>query len=203
MPESVNLEDSIPQDYKKVGEYTTRRLILFILGLVASIFLIVAVVMALSLPTASNSKTPQSNSLLNQPMIAFSLHSLQNPSRVIKLASFTGHPIVINFFASWCTPCREELPQLERAWKKFGSQVTFIGIDVKDSPSNAKQLLKTSGVKYLVMVDPQASIAYRKYGFWGLPDTVLVNSKGYIKDVMVGKLIPIRLYQWLRHETHS
>lgn len=98
--------------------------------------------------------------------------------RSVRLSGLTGTPTVINLWASWCKPCREELPLLAKADRLYGDRVRFIGIDIADAaPEAALQLAKETGVRYPQLVDPNGRTrAPLRYS--GLPQTVFVDEQG-------------------------
>lgn len=96
----------------------------------------------------------------------------------VKLSALTGTPTVINLFATWCGPCRDELPLLAKADTAYGSKVRIIGIDFDDpAPDDAIELAKASGVKYPLLADRDASIK-GSLAVVGLPQTVFVDAQG-------------------------
>jgi cytochrome c biogenesis protein CcmG/thiol:disulfide interchange protein DsbE len=100
--------------------------------------------------------------------------------RSVDLSVLTGTPTVINLWASWCVPCRKELPLLARADAEYGSAVRFIGIDFKEtSPGAAIELARTSGVTYPQLSDPDQRSA-AALGVVGLPQTIFVDAQGRI-----------------------
>ncbi|MET0930652.1 MAG: TlpA disulfide reductase family protein [Aeromicrobium sp.] len=100
--------------------------------------------------------------------------------RSVNLAGLTGTPTVINLWASWCVPCRKELPLLARADAEHGDGLRIIGIDFKEtSPDDAIELARVSGVTYPQLSDPDQSTA-RSLGVVALPQTVFVDGQGTI-----------------------
>ncbi len=98
--------------------------------------------------------------------------------RPVRLSGLAGQPTVINLWASWCTPCREELPLLARADREYGDRIQVIGIDVADAaPEAALRLADRSGVTYPQLVD-RAGRTRAALRFSGLPLTVLVDARG-------------------------
>jgi thiol-disulfide isomerase/thioredoxin len=96
----------------------------------------------------------------------------------VRLAGLTGTPAVINLWASWCGPCRDELPLLARADKAYGKQLRILGIDFADTaPDAAITLAKHSGVTYPLLVDRGSSIK-APLRVIGLPQTVFVDAQG-------------------------
>jgi thiol-disulfide isomerase/thioredoxin len=115
----------------------------------------------------------------------------------VSLSDFRGRPVVMNFFAAWCPPCREELPTLSAAQRRVGGNVAFLGIDVADSNSAALDLVKASGVTYPLGTDPDYKIADSLYHLRGLPSTVFIDAKGNIAATVLGQLSPGVLNQRL------
>jgi cytochrome c biogenesis protein CcmG/thiol:disulfide interchange protein DsbE len=100
--------------------------------------------------------------------------------RPVELAGLAGTPTVINLWASWCVPCRKELPLLAQAHEELGDRVRIIGIDYKDeAPDDAIELARVSGVTYPQLSDPDQETA-RSLGVVALPQTVFVDAQGTI-----------------------
>jgi thiol-disulfide isomerase/thioredoxin len=98
--------------------------------------------------------------------------------RPVRLSELTGEPTVINLWASWCEPCRKELPLLARADRELGDRVRFLGVDVADAaPEAALRLADLSGITYPQLADPD-SRARGGLRVSGLPQTVFVDARG-------------------------
>ncbi|MEV7398313.1 TlpA disulfide reductase family protein [Aeromicrobium sp. NPDC092404] len=96
----------------------------------------------------------------------------------VRLAGLTDTPTIINLWASWCAPCREELPLLAKAHQAYGDKLRIIGVDFDDAaPDAALELAERSGVTYPLLVDPDAD-AKASLKVIGLPQTVFVDAQG-------------------------
>jgi thiol-disulfide isomerase/thioredoxin len=96
----------------------------------------------------------------------------------VKLSGLSGTPTVINLWASWCGPCREELPLLAKAHKEYGSTLRMIGVDFDDpAPDDAIELAKATGVTYPLLVDRDSKVK-SAFSVAGLPWTIFVDAQG-------------------------
>ena len=87
-----------------------------------------------------------------------------------------GQPVVLNFWASWCIPCREEMPAFERMWDRYRSQgIRIIGVNVQDSEIGAREFVDEVGVTYPIALDPQNELA-SQLGVRGLPQTFFIDA---------------------------
>lgn len=88
-----------------------------------------------------------------------------------------GAPVVINFWASWCIPCREEAPLLERVWRRYKDEgVVFLGVNIKDAASDAKGFVEDFGITYPQVRDTDQSLT-RAFGLRGLPETFFIDHR--------------------------
>jgi cytochrome c biogenesis protein CcmG, thiol:disulfide interchange protein DsbE len=118
------------------------------------------------------------------PAPLFSLTRLQGGGK-LSLRSLRGKTVVINFFASWCAPCKREAPALEQVWRDYRSRgVVVLGIDTNDGASDGRRFMSAHGITYPAVGGAGYGLAGR-YGVPDLPATFVINSKGRI----VGGLI--------------
>jgi thiol-disulfide isomerase/thioredoxin len=99
----------------------------------------------------------------------------------------TGAPVVVNFFASWCVPCVEEMPAIEAVHQSLGDQVTFVGLANQDRDEDALATVEATGVTYPTYGDPGAS-AITYFGGLSMPTTVFIAADGTVVDVNSGAL---------------
>ncbi len=131
----------------------------------------------------------------------FLKQELRTPDgEVLLTKTWRGKTLVLNFWAPWCPPCVEEMPELVRVQEKYKTKnVLFVGIGV-DSPSNIRQFLLKTPVNYpIVLGGLEGSNWAKSMGnpSSGLPFTVLIDEKGSIKRVKLGKISEDELSSWL------
>jgi len=98
-----------------------------------------------------------------------------------------GRPMVVNFFANWCVPCREELPAFQAVHERYGDQIAFVGISVQESPDAARALLEETGVTFPAGRDPSGDLSLR-FEVVNMPSTFLLAADGTIVDSASGAL---------------
>jgi cytochrome c biogenesis protein CcmG, thiol:disulfide interchange protein DsbE len=135
--------------------------------------------------SGANSSTGSAPSLIGQKAPAFDLAALANPGSHVSLAAYAGKPVIVNFFASWCGPCRKETPLMARYYKGAQSTVRVIGIDANDSRAAALAFTRRYGVTYPVGSDPAATTA-GAFGVTGLPQTFFLNARHKVVDRVYG-----------------
>lgn len=95
--------------------------------------------------------------------------------------------LVINFFASWCAPCLEELPEFQATYADHRDEVGFLGVNLQDSPDAARGLVDRFGLSYPIGVDPQGEL-FSALGGYVMPTTVFVRPDGTVAEVYGGEL---------------
>ena len=126
------------------------------------------------------------SALLNKKIKQFETNSLFSSQKFISSEEFGGNIVIVNFFATWCKPCRDEHVFI----KKFSEEknLKIIGINYKDQPKKAIEWLKKLGNPYSnVAIDKKGEIAI-DWGVYGIPETFIVDSEGFIKFRYVGPI---------------
>ena len=104
----------------------------------------------------------------------------------LSLAALRGHPVVLNLWASWCSPCREEAGRLERAWRALGPRgVVFLGLDIQDLRGDARGFLAKFGATYPSVRDSGRDVA-NSYGATGIPETFFIDRRGRVVAHVIG-----------------
>lgn len=106
----------------------------------------------------------------------------------VGLESLRGKVVFLNFWASWCVPCRDEARTLEAAWLSYRNRgVVFVGVDIQDKEEDARQFLREFGITYPNGRDVGGRTAI-DYGVWGIPETFVIDRTGRITYKHVGAL---------------
>jgi len=102
-------------------------------------------------------------------------------------ASLKGRAVVLNFWATWCPPCKEELPSLQTLHDIGGGDPVVIGINVRETASHVRRYLASTGMNFPVVLDPQAELA-KRFGVTAFPTTLLIAPDGLIRWRVVGEV---------------
>jgi cytochrome c biogenesis protein CcmG/thiol:disulfide interchange protein DsbE len=136
--------------------------------------------------------------LVGKPAPAFTLQSLEGAQ--VSLASLQGRPVIVNFWASWCLPCREEAPLFRELSEQRGAEggLALVGVMFQEtSEQNARDFIREFALTYPSLRDPGSRTAIN-YGVSGIPETVFIDRAGVIQDVYRGALGRERLNTGLK-----
>jgi cytochrome c biogenesis protein CcmG/thiol:disulfide interchange protein DsbE len=115
----------------------------------------------------------------------FTLERL-NGDGSLQLSSLRGRVVVVNFWASWCEPCKREAPLFQSAFERYRSRVSFVGVDTTDFSGDARGFLDRYGVKYPNVRDPNGRVLH-KYGGLPIPRTYVINRTGRVVGYIFGE----------------
>jgi thiol-disulfide isomerase/thioredoxin len=125
----------------------------------------------------------------------FKLSSLDGMAT--SLIDFRGRPLILNFWASWCGPCREEMPLLQQVYEGLGDRIFVVGINYAEPSSHVLSFTHTIGVTFPILLDSKGEVA-KRYQIAGFPTTFFLNSEGKLVAYHVGALTPDMLSTYLR-----
>lgn len=103
------------------------------------------------------------------------------------LANFRGRPMILNFFASYCVPCVTEMPDIEAMHQRYGDRVAFLGVNLRDRPADADNIIRETRVTYDLARDPVGDLA-QALDLRVMPTTYFLDAEGSIVDVRGGRL---------------
>lgn len=111
--------------------------------------------------------------LAGKPAPNFTIKRLDT-DQPVSLSEFKGRPVVLNFWSTWCGPCKMEHPVLDWAAKEYGQRAVFLGIVFEDNEQNTKRFLAENGWSFAQLFDPKSTVAV-DYGVSGVPETYFLN----------------------------
>jgi thiol-disulfide isomerase/thioredoxin len=121
---------------------------------------------------------------LSGPAPQFSLKSLDGDT--VALSDLKGQVVMINFWATWCGPCRQEMPHLEALHQRYGNLgFTLLGVNVEDNPEGATKFLQETPVSFPILFDPKNEVS-KLYKVIAMPSTVLVARDGSMRFIHHG-----------------
>ncbi len=154
-----------------------------------------AVIVAFGIAVIAISATASSKPPLRYAK-PFTLAELGHAGRQVSLASVAGKPVIINFFASWCVPCRKETPLLASFYRLHKGRVLVIGIDSADEAAAALKFIAADHVGYPVGFDPIPAAVAIDYGATELPQTFFLNARHQIVRHISGDVTRSELQSW-------
>lgn len=116
---------------------------------------------------------------------------LDSDGNNVKLSDLIGKPIVLNFWASWCPPCKSEMPEFNQVYKELGKDITFVMIDLVDGQRETKEIgmqyITKQGFTFPVYYDTNQEAA-NAYGIMSIPTTIFIDKDGYIVSGAQGSI---------------
>jgi cytochrome c biogenesis protein CcmG, thiol:disulfide interchange protein DsbE len=141
-------------------------------------------------PLAAQTLTHTPQSAIGYPAPDFTLKTLDGKS--FTLSAHRGTPIVLNFWATWCGPCQNEMPAMQATATRYAGRVLVIGVDQAEAGAVVRQFVDQVGVSYPILLDADQSVAHR-YNIGGLPTTFFIDNNGVIRYMRLGEMNQITL----------
>jgi peroxiredoxin len=122
----------------------------------------------------------------NAPAPDFTLHAMSGPN--LRLQELRGRVVMVNFWATWCGPCRQEMPHLNRLHEKYSrSGFVLLGVNVDDDPQNAAAVAAKLGIQFPVLLDTDKKVS-DQYDLMAMPSTYLIDRDGKVRYLHRGYL---------------
>ena len=115
----------------------------------------------------------------------------------VVLSELRGTPVVLNFWATWCPPCRAELPEMQAASQRLAGQVAIVGVDQAEAPADVQAFAAKLGLTYALPLDTDAGVS-RLYAVRSLPTTFFIDRAGTIRQIQIGAVTEATLAQLLK-----
>lgn len=122
---------------------------------------------------------------VGEPAPDFALPDLRRPGNVHRLSEFKGRVVVLNWYASWCGPCRAEIPDFQAAYAANADRLVVLGVNLEESPDVALGLLDELGAEYPAVLDAEGAIA-EHYRVSTMPTTYFIDADGTVANVTRG-----------------
>ena len=111
----------------------------------------------------------------------------RDQSKVVKLSDYRGKAVILNWFASWCDPCKNEIPEFQAAQEKLGDQLVVLGVDYLESPGDATGILDELGATYPAVLDGAGTVA-QHYRVTYMPTTFFIDKDGVLQVIKTGEV---------------
>jgi peroxiredoxin len=109
-----------------------------------------------------------------------------------RLSEQRGKPVVLNFWATWCGPCQNELPAVQKAAAHFGDAVVFAGVDQGEKAEVVQSFVDKLGLTFTIPMDTNGDVGYN-YNVQGLPTTFFIDRNGVVKSLWMGEMNSVTL----------
>jgi peroxiredoxin len=115
----------------------------------------------------------------------------------VSLSDFRGRPVVVNFWATWCVPCRREMPAFQRAFEAYqADDLVILALDLEETAAQVEPFVEELGLTFEVLYDSQGEVN-DTYQVTGLPRTVFIDRQGVIRHIQVGEVQEVLLEGFL------
>jgi len=109
--------------------------------------------------------------------------------QVVHLSDYRGQPVWLNFWGSWCPPCRAEMPDIQAAYQELQPQgLTLLAISLGDKPSEALNFAKLNGVTFDILLDPDRSLTSPTYPIYNFPTHIFIDKDGIVQKIVLSEM---------------
>ncbi|MGE3073093.1 MAG: TlpA family protein disulfide reductase [Dehalococcoidia bacterium] len=123
-----------------------------------------------------------------EPAPDFALVDARDPGKIIKLSDYRGKAVILNWYASWCGPCKSEIPAFVKAQEKLGDQLVILGVDYLEKSDAATSILDEFGASYPAVLDSSGEVADHYRTGLGVPVTFFIDKDGVLQTARRGEV---------------
>ena len=147
----------------------------------AILFTIALVLVLAFVWTGCGGPTQSQNEAIQAPDFKLSLLNGGETS----LSDFSGKPVMLNFWATWCPPCREEMPYLQQIHEQRSADVVVLTVNMAENPGDVEEFIREFGLSFPVLLDSNGDVA-QQYGVRAIPTTFFIDKSGILQGVKIG-----------------
>lgn len=108
---------------------------------------------------------------------------------IVHLSDYRGQPVWLNFWGSWCPPCRAEMPDIQTAYEQLHPQgLTLLAVSLGDKPSEAMNFAQLNGVTFTVLLDPDRSLTSPTYPIYNFPTHIFIDKDGIVRKIVLSEM---------------
>lgn len=108
---------------------------------------------------------------------------------IVHLSDYLGQPVWLNFWGSWCPPCRAEMPDIQTAYEELGPKgLTLLAVSLGDKPSEAMNFAKLNGVTFTILLDPDRSLTSPTYPIYNFPTHIFIDREGIVRKIVLSEM---------------
>jgi peroxiredoxin len=109
--------------------------------------------------------------------------------QIVHLSDFRGQPVWLNFWGSWCPPCRAEMPDIQAAYQELQPQgLTLLAVSLGDKPSEAMNFAELNGVTFDILLDPDRSLTSPTYPIYNFPTHIFIDKDGIVRKIVLSEM---------------
>ena len=153
---------------------------------VAFVVVIFGVIVLLVAGLLRPAAAPASAPVVGHPAPAFTLPAADK-SRTVSLSDYRGHPVLLNFFATWCVPCTHEMPQIEGEYRAASGKLAVLGVDKQEPSGDVKSMGRQFGISYPLLLDDNLTV-WQRYRVSLQPVSYWIDGKGVIRAIHYGPM---------------
>jgi peroxiredoxin len=139
-----------------------------------------------------------STARIGSPAPDFTLKTIDG--KVVSLADLRGKPVLINLWATWCPPCRDEMPGIQAVYEKYAAKglvVLAIDFTVQDHLPEVTAFVQEFGLTFPILLDETGDVSAGLYGMIGLPTSYFIDPQGILQRIQIGGMLPEKLDEYL------